>query len=162
MTILGIDPGIARCGWAIITINRGIITNPLAGCIETPKEDLIQERLITLYDEIESLIKKHQPEVVSIEDLFMAANTKTAITVGQARGVVILAAGKNNLPVVSYTPLVIKQTITGWGRADKKQVQIMTQKILKLPELPKSDDAADALGVAITHAFSYKLKAKTL
>ncbi len=109
----------------------------------------MSNRLLIIFQDIEELIAKHQPDVVAIEQLFFARNVTTAITVGQARGVVLLAAQKADLKLIEFTPLQVKQSVTGYGQATKKQVQIMVQKILKLKVLPKPDDAADALAIAI-------------
>jgi crossover junction endodeoxyribonuclease RuvC len=160
MRILGIDPGIARLGWGIITDNQGKMELVDFGCFET-KSDLPEHaRLKNIYNFLTGLIKIHKPDVLSIEELFFAANAKTALTVGQARGVALLAATLADLEIASYTPLQIKQALSGYGRADKHQMQMMVKSLLNLKVVPKSDDAADALAVAIAHAFSYKLQGK--
>ena len=156
MKILGVDPGTARLGWGV-TSGETMIS---CGCLET-KAGLAEEaRLKTLFENLNRLIKKYQPEAVAIEKLFFFKNQTTVISVAQSRGVVLLAAAQNHLPVFSYTPLQIKQAVAGYGRAEKNQVQQMIKSILKLKSLPKPDDAADALAVALTHEFSYKLKRK--
>ena len=156
MLILGIDPGTARMGWGVINKETMIA----CGCLETRAGLTEEARLKTLFEQLSRLIKKFKPEAVAVEKLFFFKNQKTIISVAQSRGIALLAAAQNNLPVFSYTPLQIKQAVTGYGRADKNQVQQMIKSILKLKNIPKSDDAADALAVALTHAFSYKFKSK--
>lgn len=157
MIILGIDPGIARVGWGIIKDESGKQKVLDYGCFETSSKIDLDERLAKIYDFIVELIKKFTPEILAIEQLYFAANSKTALIVGQARGVILLAASKSNLPTASYTPLQVKQALTGYGRADKNQIQSMVGSILHLPKKVVQDDTADALAIAITHAFSYKL-----
>lgn len=158
MRILGIDPGTARLGWGVIDSVSGKITPFAFGCITTDEHMTPEKRLVQIYDELSQLIKKYQPDSMAVEDLFFASNAKTVIPVGQARGVVLLAAGKNKIPTASYSPLTIKQTICGYGKALKPQVQQMITKVLKLSSVPKPDDTADALAIALTHAYSYKMK----
>jgi crossover junction endodeoxyribonuclease RuvC len=157
MTILGIDPGIARTGWAIVhQKSKSVIKSVKYGCIETHKDTPEELRLVHLYTQITKLIATYSPGCVTVEKLFFASNQKTATTVGQARGVIVLAAGIHKLPVYSYTPLQVKQAITGYGRAEKMQIQRMVQSILKLSYIPKPDDTADALAVAITHCYTQR------
>jgi crossover junction endodeoxyribonuclease RuvC len=151
MTIIGIDPGIARVGWAVLPIAN-------FGCFETPKSDKLEIRLVAISEFLKKLFAEYIPDCVAVEQLYFATNAKTAITVGQARGVIILTASNANIPTYDYTPLQVKLAITGYGKADKNQVQQMVKNILKLKEVPKPDDAADALAIALTHAFSYKLR----
>lgn len=158
MIILGIDPGIGRVGWGVIKDETGKQTALDYGCFETSSKLDLDERLSQIYDFITQLIEKFKPEVVAIEQLYFAANSKTALTVGQARGVIVLAASKSNLPTESYTPLQVKQALTGYGRADKNQIQNMVGSILHLSKKVVQDDAADALAIAITHGFSYKIR----
>ncbi len=148
---LGIDPGTARLGYGLI---RGGMHPTLidAGVIETWPDEPMAERLVTLYEGVRELIEEFNPGVLAIEQLFFARNVTTAITVGQARGVVILAAAQAKLPVAEYTPSEIKHAIAGYGKADKPQMQEMVRMILKLSTVPQPDDAADALAVAICHA----------
>ena len=158
MRILGIDPGIARVGWAVIETH---IPEPIAissGCITTEKTEKPEIRLKQIHDAITLLCRKFRPDCMSVEDLFFATNATTAIGVGQSRGVILLAAAEAHIPVVSYTPLAVKRAITGDGAADKKQVASMVVRILKLKKTPKLDDTADALAIAMTHAYSYKMK----
>lgn len=156
MRILGIDPGIGRTGWGVVRNEKAELRVEKYGCIETAKELQIEKRLQQVYREISNIIKAEKPEVMAIEELFFNTNAKTALVVGQARGVVLLAAASNNLPVAVYTPLQVKITITGYGRAEKNQVGQMVKVLLKLPAIPKPDDTADALAIALTHAFTRK------
>ena len=158
MRILGVDPGIGRTGWGIIDIENSKLKIVDCGCVETRAGTNVENRLLTISLEIESLIKEYKPDVLSIEELFFSTNAKTAFIVGQARGVVLLLAAKNKLEVSIYTPLQVKMALTGYGRADKNQIAQMVKVILKLEKIPKIDDTSDALAVAITHAFSAKLK----
>ena len=157
MIILGIDPGIGKVGWGVIKDESGRQIAIDYGCFETSSKMDLEERLVRIYDFIIDLIKKFTPEVLAIEQLYFAANSKTALTVGQARGVVLLAASKSNLQTASYTPLQVKQALTGYGRADKNQIQRMVGAVLHLSEKVTQDDTADALAIAITHVFSYKI-----
>lgn len=155
MIILGIDPGYGRLGWGVIEGEIMIAS----GCIET-KPAAEEKRLEQLFIQLNQLFKQHQPEAVAVEKLFWFKNQTTVFGVAQSRGAVLLAAAQNKLPVFSYTPLQIKQAVTGYGRADKNQVQQMVKSILKLKTIPRPDDAADALAVALTHDFSRRLKSK--
>lgn len=128
------------------------------GCIETFKDQSVGERLEVLYKELQKIVGEYQPEALAIEELFFNKNVTTALTVGQARGVVLLVAQQHRLSITSYTPLEVKVGITGYGKADKKQVGQMIKTVLKLQIIPKLDDTADALAIAVTHAFSYKVK----
>jgi crossover junction endodeoxyribonuclease RuvC len=156
MKILGIDPGIGRCGWGIIAFEKGKFTTINYGCVETSPKKKVQDRLKQIHEEVLTIIKKYQPEVLSIEELFFNTNAKTAFVVGQARGVILLAAAQNNLTIAIYTPLQVKLALTGYGRAEKPQVGQMVKTLLGLKEIPKPDDTADGLAIAITHAFSAK------
>lgn len=158
MRILGIDPGIGRTGWGIVDVSGGKLAVKGYGCIETFKEQEMGERLAILYEELQKVIGEYQPESLAIEELFFNKNVTTALIVGQARGVVLLVAQQHALSVGSYTPLQVKVGATGYGKADKKQVAQMVKTILKLQTLPKLDDTTDALAIAVTHAFSYKVK----
>lgn len=151
MRVIGIDPGTAIVGYGIIDYEKNKYSVVKYGVITTSKDLPIENRLEIIYVELEKILKEYKPEFMGIEDLFYFKNNKTVISVAQARGVILLLAKKNNLPTASYTPLQVKMGITGYGRAEKKQIQIMTQKFLKLKEIPKPDDAADALAIAITH-----------
>jgi crossover junction endodeoxyribonuclease RuvC len=127
------------------------------GCIETAKEKSQEIRLLEIYTELSGLIGTYHPEIMAVEDLFFSNNAKTAISVGQSRGVVLLTAAQCHIPVVSYSPLVVKRSVTGDGQADKKQVSRMVCMTLKLAIPPKLDDTTDALAIAMTHAYSYKI-----
>lgn len=156
MKILGVDPGTARMGWGVIDKETVID----CGCIETEAKLAEEKRLNLLFERLNELIKKYRPKAMAVEKLFFFKNLTTVMPVAQSRGVVLLAAAQSHLPVFSYTPLQIKQAVTGYGRADKNQVQQMVKSILKLNSIPKPDDAADALAIALTHLFSYKLYTK--
>lgn len=155
MRILGLDPGIARCGWGVIEVRSAKCEVRNCGCIQTEKKEPLPIRLRVIYTSIFSLLKRYKPDVVVVEELFFNTNAKTALVVGQARGVVLLAAAIEKIPVASYTPLQVKMAMTSFGHAPKPQVGLMVKKILSLKEVPKPDDIADALAVALTHAFSY-------
>lgn len=155
MRILGIDPGYAIVGTGIVDY-IGNKFRAVDYCAVTTEAGIPFEiRLKSIYDGICELIDIYKPDFVSIEELFFNNNAKTAIAVGQARGVILLAAVNKNVPVFEYTPLQVKQAIVGYGRAEKKQVQLMTKSLLGLSEVPKPDDVADALALAICHAHSY-------
>lgn len=150
MKILGIDPGTGILGFGIIEVEKGQSKLVDGGVIRTPVKEDDAVRLLTIYDELTEIIKQNKPDVMSVEKLFFARNVTTAMTVSQARGVVLLCAKQAGLPIYEYTPMQIKQAITGYGKADKKQMQEMVRVILQLKEIPKPDDAADALAAAIT------------
>jgi crossover junction endodeoxyribonuclease RuvC len=154
MIILGIDPGTATTGWGIIKSDKNKPSYMNFGVITTSAGLPLEKRLATIYKDIIQLIKKYQVEVMAVENLFFNTNAKTAMLVGQARGVVLLTAELKHLPLFSYTPLQVKIAIVGYGRADKAQVQEMVKVTLDLPQIPKPDDAADALAVALTCCFT--------
>jgi len=157
MKVLGIDPGTATTGWAIIEENKGKI-NPVAfGHISTSSKKSTAERLKEVADDIENIIKKYKPQESAIEDIFFFKNQKTAVKVSQSRGAILLTLENKNVKIFSYTPLQVKQAITGYGRAGKKQMQLMVKNILKLKAIPKPDDTADAIAIAICHLNSRKL-----
>jgi crossover junction endodeoxyribonuclease RuvC len=157
MRIIGIDPGIGRTGWGIVD-KDGMNTTAVAfGCIETEINEQPEQRLASLFTQLQAVIDEHGPETLAIEDLFFQNNVKTAMIVGQARGVILLLASQQQLAVGVYTPLQVKIATTGYGKAAKNQVGQMVKTILKLPAVPKPDDTADALAIAITHAFSLKI-----
>ena len=151
MLILGIDPGTATTGYGLIEVQGSKLKVGACGCILTPAKQNQAKRLAHIFSELEKIIKKEKPDVVAIEKLFFINNIKTAMAVGEARGVCLLAAEKNRVPIFEYTPLQVKQSLTGYGKAEKKQIQMMVKIILKLKEIPKPDDMADALAIAITH-----------
>ena len=159
MRILGIDPGTGRLGFGVIDFAKGKKPKMVdAGVITTPAHTPLETRLLDIFNNLTEIIRELRPDTVSIEKLFFARNITTAISVAEARGVAILVAAQNRLPVYEYTPLQIKQTLTGYGRADKKQVQEMVRIHLALREIPKPDDAADALAAAITHSLMSREK----
>lgn len=151
MRVIGIDPGTAIVGYGIIDYNKNKYSIVDYGVILTSKDLSNEERLEIVYNELDKILKKYKPEFMAIEDLFYFKNNKTVISVAQARGVILLAGKQNNIPMSNYTPLQVKTGITGYGKAEKKQVQLMVQKFLGLSEIPKPDDAADALAICITH-----------
>ncbi len=158
MRILGIDPGYAIVGYGILEFEKNKFYPLEYGAITTDAHTDFQMRIREVYEEVDAIMKRTRPEALAIEKLFYTTNQKTVIQVAQARGVVLLAAAQNNIPVYEYTPLQIKQSVTGYGKAVKKQVQEMTKNILHLPSVPKPDDTADAIAVAICHAYSYRSK----
>ena len=155
MKILGIDPGTAIIGWGLIRKDKNLKAIDY-GCIKTSPDLSTAERLDKLHKELNSLIKKHKPGIVAVEDIFFFKNLKTAIKVSQARGVILLTAAKLKIKIAEYTPLQVKQAVACYGRADKRQVQEMVKTLLNLKEIPKPDDAADALATAICCANSIK------
>lgn len=152
--ILGIDPGIADTGFGVISNNNGKLTGLDYGTIKTSAKFNLPDRLEIINIELDKLIKKYRPNLIGIEELFFCNNAKTALIVGQARGVVVLTAKQNRIRTVEFTPLEVKQAVSTYGRASKPQVQKMVKIILNLKELPKPDDAADALAIAICAANS--------
>ncbi len=163
MIILGIDPGIAKVGFAVIRKNKGSVKEIHKdikcldyGCITTSPKLSTPERLKKIADDLKKLIKEYNPKILAVENVYFFKNLKTALPVSQAKGVILLAAAQNNIPVHEFTPLQVKMAVSGYGRADKAQIQNMTQILFNLAELPKPDDAADALAVAACYAFSIK------
>lgn len=156
MRILGIDPGTGILGFGVIDIVKGKPQLVDGGVIRTPVHEDDAVRLLTIYDELTEIIKQHKPDMMSVEKLFFARNVTTAMTVAQARGVVLLTAMQAGIPIHEYTPMQIKQAITGYGKADKKQMQEMVKILLGLQQIPKPDDAADALAAAITHSMNVR------
>ena len=152
MKILGIDPGTATTGFGLITKEGPKLTKIDCGVISTSKDLDMPKRLSILFNDLQEIVRTHKPDVMSVEKLFFTNNITTAMTVSQARGIVLLVASQNNIPIAEYTPLQVKMSATGYGKATKKQVQEMVKKILKLSVIPKPDDAADALAIAICHS----------
>jgi len=150
--ILGIDPGIATTGFGVIKIEKNKLNLVDYGCIKTMAGAPHALRLRQINQDLQTIIKKYRPKVVAVEKLFFCNNVKTALVVGEARGVVMLTLCQNNLPIHEYTPLQIKQAVSAYGKADKKQVQKMVKLLLKMDKIPKPDDAADALAAAICAA----------
>jgi crossover junction endodeoxyribonuclease RuvC len=157
MCILGIDPGTATTGFGLIEETQTGLLTLEYGIISTPASMPMDKRLVILYDRLNELILKYHPESCAVERLFFRRNVTTAISVGQARGVILLSLSMNNVPIAEYTPMEIKLAVAGYGGAEKKQVQFMVQSILELKELPKPDDAADALAIAICHLHSKRI-----
>ncbi len=158
MRIIGIDPGFAITGYGIVDfINNNFKVVDFGDISTSPKESL-DLRLLKLSERLEEVILKFKPDRMAVEELFFSKNVKTAITVGHGRGVAILSAARNYMPVFEYTPLQVKQAVTGYGRADKAQIQQMVKILLNLEKIPKPDDVADALAVAICHANSFRLE----
>ncbi|MDB5182134.1 MAG: Crossover junction endodeoxyribonuclease RuvC [Candidatus Saccharibacteria bacterium] len=155
--ILGIDPGTGILGFGVIDIDRNGPVLVDAGVIRTPIKEDDAVRLVTIYDELTEIIKLNKPTIMSVEKLFFSRNVTTAMTVSQARGVVLLCGMQAGMTIHEYTPMQIKQATTGYGNADKKQMQEMVRIILKLKEVPKPDDAADALAAAITHGMTMRV-----
>jgi crossover junction endodeoxyribonuclease RuvC len=159
MRILGIDPGTGILGFGVIDVERGKAQLVDAGVIRTPVKEDDAVRLLTIYEELTDIIAQNKPTIMSVEKLFFARNVTTAMTVAQARGVVLLCGMQSGMQIFEYTPMQIKQSITGYGKADKKQMQEMVRVILKLKEIPQPDDAADALAAALTHSMTARLAA---
>lgn len=151
MIVLGIDPGYAIVGFGVLEFYKNEFKVLGFGAITTPAEMPFEQRLKTINDDMTEIIEKYKPDCLAIEKLFFNTNQKTVIDVAQARGVTILPAVKAGIPIYEYTPLQVKNAVTGFGRAEKKQVQEMIRRTLNLKEVPKPDDTADALGLAITH-----------
>jgi len=156
MRILGIDPGTGILGFGVIDIIKNQPRLVDGGVIRTPVHEDDAVRLVTIFEELTEIIKMHNPQVMSVEKLFFARNVTTAMTVSQARGVVLLCGKQAGLSIYEYTPMQIKQAVTGYGKADKKQVQEMVRVLLQLKEIPKPDDAADALAAALTCSMSVR------
>lgn len=151
MKVLGIDPGVGRLGWAIVEKSSTAEKLIDCGCLETPANSPLPSRLKQIHLFLTDLIKEHQPQEASVEDIFFAKNAKTAMAVSAARGAVLLTCALAQIPAYSYTPLNVKSTITGYGQAEKKQVEYMVIKLLKLKQIPKLDDTVDAIATALTH-----------
>lgn len=150
MVILGVDPGTAITGYGVISHDgAGRLKYISHGCVRTEPAENLGARLLLIYDALGGILDEYKPDVVSIEQLFFNRNVTTALSVGQARGVALLAAALRGIPVLEFTPLEVKQAVAGYGRADKRQVQSMVRALLHLEDIPKPDDAADALAIAI-------------
>ncbi len=151
MRILGIDPGVAITGYAVIEENNGVFNCLDSGCIRTAKDTPPALRLKEIHDQIILLLKKYDPQALAVEKIFFSKNVRTAFQVGEARGVIMLIAANHNLELSEHTPLEVKQAVAGYGKAEKMQVQKMVQMLLNLKKLPAVDDEADAMAVALTH-----------
>jgi crossover junction endodeoxyribonuclease RuvC len=163
MRILGIDPGTAITGWGVVDQDDHEVNGlkmVAYGAITTPAKMPNSERLLIISKQLKKIVKKYSPDSAAIEKLFFTNNAKTAMTVGEARGVVLLELEKLNVPISQFTPTQIKDGVCGYGRADKKQVQMMVRSILGMEEIPKPDDAADGLAAAICGVASYGMKDK--
>lgn len=158
MRIIGIDPGTGILGFGVIDVADRAPRLVDAGVIRTPVKQDDAIRLATIYEELTDIIAETKPQLMSVEKLFFARNVTTAMTVAQARGVVLLCGQQAGLTIHEYTPMQIKQAVTGYGKADKKQMQEMVRVLLQLKEIPKPDDAADALAAALTHSMTMRLK----
>ncbi len=154
MIVMGIDPGYAITGWGVVRYERNTFRPVAFGAVTTEAHTEFSDRLEQVYDGICRICEQYRPEAVAVEQLFFTNNQKTVINVAQARGVIMLAVKKSNIPYFEYTPLQVKQSVVGYGRAEKRQVMEMTRKMLCLEKVPKPDDTADALAVAICHAHS--------
>ena len=152
MIILGIDPGVATVGFGIVKVNNGEIKPRRYGVISTPAKTRFALRLMQINRDVSELIETFKPGAIAVEELFFNTNQKTALTVAQGRAAVILAGEQHGIPMYEYTPLQVKKAVTGYGRAEKKQVMEMVKNLLSLETIPKPDDAADALAIAICHA----------
>ena len=152
MRILGIDPGLAIVGWAVLESDRGSLRPVAFGAIRTPAHTKVEERLLTIKTDLETIIDKYHPEEMAVEELFFNTNITTGITVSEARGVILCTAHAKGVKISEYTPLQVKQAVVGYGRAEKHQVIAMVTSILKLKSPPKPDDTADAVAIAICHA----------
>ena len=152
MVILGIDPGVATIGFGVINAERQKNTLIQYGTITTPAGIPLASRLLQISNDMEELIHLFQPDEMAIEELFFSTNITTGISVAHGRGVILLAAEKLGVPVFEYTPIQVKQAVAGYGKADKKQVMLMTRRLLHMNRLPRPDDAADALAIAICHS----------
>ena len=158
LRILGIDPGYAIVGYGVLEYEKNKFYPLEFGAVTTEAHTDFQHRLMEVYEGVDDVIKRTKPDALAIEKLFFTTNQKTVIQVAQARGVILLSAAQNGIPVYEYTPLQIKQSVTGYGKAIKTQVQDMTKRILRLEKVPKPDDTADRLAVAICHGYSYRSK----
>ena len=157
MIIMGIDPGFAITGYGIVQYEGNKFSVIDYGVVTTDAKTLLPDRLLKLYSSLEELIGRYKPDAISVEELFFNKNIKTALAVGHGRGVALLSAARSGVGIYEYTPLQVKQSVVGYGRAEKTQIQQMVKVILNLPVIPKPDDVADALAVAICHGHSYRM-----
>lgn len=157
MLVMGVDPGTATTGYGVVDYIKGKEQMITYGTIRTAADLPMQLRLLKIYQEFNRLLDEYRPEAVAIEELFHHKNAKTVISVAQSRGVLLMATAARGLELAEYTPLQVKQAVSGYGNADKRQVQIMVQKILRMDQVARPDDAADALAIAICHIHSYRL-----
>ncbi len=162
MRILGIDPGLATMGWGVLDTENDKNRLVECGAVITPPEEPIQRRLLHIFQGVQELITVYYPQEIVFEELFFAKNITTAMNVSAARGVALCACADSGLPMYEYTPMQIKQAVTGYGKADKMQVQQMVKMMLNLPAIIRPDDAADAVAAALTHAASGRMKEQFL
>lgn len=158
MRVLGVDPGTVSCGYGVVDEEDHRLFHVACGAIKNSSKAALPARLKKIYDGLDNAIKTHRPHAMAIEEIFFAKNPQSALTLGHARGVAILAAVNNGIPIFEYTALVVKQAVVGYGRAEKSQVQEMMKALLKLKELPKPADASDALAIAVCHLLSIRMK----
>lgn len=151
MVVLGIDPGVATIGFGLVRVERGTNTLLQYGVITTPAGLPLSQRLLQISNDMDQLLARFRPDEMAVEELFFTKNITTGISVAHGRGVVLLAAEKAGIPIYEYTPMQVKQAVAGYGGAQKRQVMLMTQRLLGMKEIPKPDDAADALALAICH-----------
>ena len=156
MIIIGIDPGYAITGFGVLEYEGNHFKLIESGSIQTKAGIPLPTRIAKIYDDMNELIEKYKPDAIAIEELFFNRNTTTAIGVAQGRGAVLIAAAKTSTPIYEYTPLQVKQGVTGYGRADKKQVQMMVKTVLGLEKVPKLDDTTDAIAIGTCHAHSHR------
>ena len=159
MLVLGLDPGLAITGYGLVEGDDQKLVPVACGVIRTPAKTPIADRLVQLHTDLSGLLTQYCPDVAAVEELFFSTNTRTAMIVGEARGVLLLTLAQAGLEIAEYTPLQIKQAITGYGRANKAQVQEMVRLLLNLRDVPRPDDAADALAVSICHHHSARMMA---
>lgn len=160
MLVIGIDPGTATTGYGLVReAADGSLESVAYGVIQTPASAAMPDRLVLIHQQLTDILQLHRPQAGSVEKLYFQTNVKTALSVGQGRGVALLALAQAGLPVSEFTPLEVKQAVTGYGKADKRQVQEMVRALLGLPDIPRPDDAADALAVAICHIHSAGMRA---
>ncbi len=159
MIIMGVDPGTATTGYGIVEKKGNTLKCITYGAITTPKEDVIEDRLLSIYNQLNAILDEYEPEMMAVEKLFFGNNVTTALTVGRSVGVIMLAAVQHKIPCFEYRPIEVKVAVSGYGGAEKRQVQMMVKQLLGLPQIPKPDDAADALAIAICHAHSAPIAA---
>lgn len=161
MIVLGIDPGTAITGYGFVTERDSQAIAIASGAITTPADQSLPDRLVTIHQQLGALIEQYKPDHAAVEQLFFNKNVRTALAVGHARGVILLTLAQANVPIFEYTPLEVKQAITGHGRADKRQIQQMITWLLNLDKTPKPDDVADALAIAVCHLHSARIASLT-
>lgn len=158
MRVMGIDPGSIKSGYGVVDTHASGLQAVEYGVIRTPAKAALWKRLLTISDRLHALIEQFQPDVVAVEDVFFAQNAKSALKLGQSRGAILLTAAQQGVDIAEYSPLEVKQSVVGYGRADKTQVQHMVRTLLGLRDIPRPDDAADALAIAICHHHSAKMR----